>query len=251
MRILIADDEALARGRLQTLLGGLVPAPELVAEAANGLDALQLSMKFKPDLVLLDIRMPVLDGLECARELARLPESPAIIFTTAYDEYALQAFEVCACDYLLKPVRPGRLAAALDRAERFSAAKWDRLSEHLHTGGKVRDRLCAYVHGEVRLIPVHEVRYFRAEQKYTLVRTTEGETLIEDSLKALEREFSDRFVRVHRNALAAIDYIEALGRQGTGRTMLKLRGIPDQLEVSRRHLRDFRGYVKGLGKADG
>jgi len=248
MRILIADDEAPARGRLQALLEGLASA-EVVGEAENGLDALRLSMKLKSDLVLLDIRMPVLDGLECARELARLPESPAIVFTTAYDEYALQAFEVCACDYLLKPVRRERLAAALERAQRFSAANWDRLSEHLQTGHKVRDRICAYVRGEVRLIAVKEVRYFRAEQKYTTVRTAEGEMLIEDSLKTLEEEFADRFVRVHRNALAAIDHIAGLGKLGSGRAVLKLRGIPDQLEVSRRHLPDLRGYIKGLGKA--
>ena len=250
MKILVADDEALARSRLQGLLQELEPAPEVVGEAGDGLEALRLSLKLKPDVVLLDIRMPVLDGIACARELARLPESPALIFTTAYDQYALQAFEVSACDYLLKPVRRERLAAALEKALRFNMASWDRLNECLPVMGRTRDHLCAYAHGEVRLIPVGEVRYFRAEHKYTAVRTAKGETLIEDSLKSLEGEFAHRFVRAHRNALVAVDHVDRLEKvHGAGGMVLRMRDIPERLEVSRRHLPAVRGHLKGAGKA--
>lgn len=250
MKILIADDETLARRRLQVLLRELDPVPVTVGEAENGLEALRLSLRLKPDVVLLDIRMPVLDGIECARELARLPEAPAVIFITAYDEYALEAFEVSACDYLLKPVRGERLLAALGKARRFNSVRWDRLSERLPEGSPARDRLCAYSHGEVRLISVAEVLYFQAGQKYTTVRTAEGETLIEDSLKSLEQVCADRFVRAHRNALVAIDRIERLEKQASGGMALKLRGIPDRLDVSRRHLPDVRAVLKKLGQAD-
>ncbi|NJD08740.1 MAG: response regulator transcription factor [Methylococcaceae bacterium] len=244
MKVLVTDDEALARTRLIDMLRQMQPPLTVAGEACNGLEALRACLASKPDVVLLDIRMPVLDGIGCARELAKLPEPPAVIFTTAYDDYALDAFEVAACDYLLKPVRQERLAAALGKAQRFVAPRWQRLEQTLASARLARDRLCAYLHGEIRLIPVDRIRYFRADQKYTTVRCDDGETLIEDSLKSLEEEFRERFLRVHRNTLVALPHVTRLERHPSGTTILVLDGIPETVEISRRCLPEVRERLK-------
>lgn len=244
MRILVTDDEALARARLVDMLQQFEPPMTVAGEAGNGLEALRACLACKPDVVLLDIRMPVLDGIGCARELVKLPEPPAVIFTTAYDDYALEAFEVAACDYLLKPVRKERLAAALAKAQRFAAPRWHQLEQSLAPTRAARDRLCAYLHGEIRLIPVDRVRYFRAEQKYTTIRCDDGETLIEDSLKSLEEEFQDRFVRVHRNTLVALAHVTRLERLSGGAPALYLDAIAEPVEISRRCLPEVRERLK-------
>ncbi|WP_434111732.1 LytR/AlgR family response regulator transcription factor [Methylocaldum sp. GT1TLB] len=246
MKILIADDEAPARSRLRDLLGEIDSSLIVVGEAADGEQALRLAAQIQPDAVLLDIRMPWIDGIGTARELARLPQPPAVVFTTAYDEHALEAFEVSAVDYLLKPVRKDRLAAALRKAERFTETAWNKLETALPAGQSTRSHLCIYSHGDIRLIPVDTVLYFRAEQKYTTVRTPDGETLIDDSLKSLEEEFGKSFIRIHRNALVAIDHIVALEKSSPGGTALRLRGIPEALEISRRHLPSVRSQLKQL-----
>ena len=246
MKILIADDEPLARARLRSLLAELDLQGAVLEEAANGMEALRTAVRMQPDVVLLDIHMPLMNGLQCARELARLPEGPAVVFTTAYDDYALEAFEVSACDYVLKPIRRERLAAALERTRRFGAQDWSRLSGELPAAAESRRHLCSFEHGNVRFVEVADVRYFLAEQKLTVVRTGSEKIFIDEALKALESEFGERFLRVHRNALVALPYIERLDRLGSGGVALKLRGIPERIEVSRRHLPRLREQVKSL-----
>jgi two-component system response regulator AlgR len=230
MRVLIVDDEPPARERLRLLLADL-PGTECVGEAGSGEEAVRLADELEPDVVLLDIRMPGIDGLEAARRLAALPEPPAVIFTTAYEQHALEAFDAQAAGYLLKPVRRERLAAALERAQRPSRAQLARL------GGPAtpaRSHITARVRDQLRLIPVDDVLCFVAEQKYTTVRHTGGEDLIEESLRALEDEFGARLVRVHRNALVAVAQVERVEREPDGHYAVHLRHGGGRLQVSRR-----------------
>ncbi len=243
MRILIADDEALARRRLRALVDEL-QAGDVVGEAANGHEALAQAERLGPDVLLLDIRMPGMDGLEAAGHLAKLVQPPAVIFTTAYGDYALAAFEARAVDYLLKPIRKERLAQALGNARRLTRPQLTALEQE-DVGAHARTHLSARVKGTIRLIPVETVWYFQAEQKYVTVCHRDGEVLIEESLRALEEEFGARFVRVHRNALVARAALEALERDGLGRLRIKLRGREQRLEVSRRHAAVLRRIMKG------
>lgn len=246
MRILLADDERLARQRLRSLLEE-IGGHEVVAEAADGVEALKLCAREEPDLVMLDIRMPSMSGLDVACEFARMAQPPAVIFTTAYDEYALRAFDASALDYLLKPIRKERLKEALAKAEvlsRTRLAELARIRTAVSAGFGARSHICAQMHGELVMIPLTEVLYFRADQKYVTVRTTAREVLIDDSLKSLEAEFAEGFVRVHRNALAALDHIERLERDLSGALTLKMRGVKERLEVSRRHAPGLRAALK-------
>lgn len=248
MKILLADDEPLSRERLRDLLQDMADWVEVAGEASNGLEVLRLVMTSKPDAVLLDINMPVLDGLLCARELARLTAGPAVIFVTAHDDFALQAFEVAACDYLLKPVRKERLEEALAKAKRFNLAHWESLESNLPKAQSRRNYICAYRCGEIRLIAIEDILYFHANQKYTTVKTLASEALIEEPLKSLEREFEGRFLRVHRNALVATAFIERLEKISWDGGKLRLRGLAEPLDVSRRCLPTLRAYLKRLGK---
>ena len=229
LRVLVVDDEPLARERLSHLVEEL-PAVELAGVAASGEEALLLAGRLRPEVVLLDIRMPGMDGLETAHHLARMPEPPAVIFTTAYDQHALAAFDAQAAGYLLKPVRPDRLQEALERARRPTRAQLARIAEG--TAG-ARTRIAVRARDELRLIAVENVVCFIAEQKYTTMRHLAGEELIEESLKVLEEEFAARFVRVHRNALVAIAHIEGLERDADGHQQVRVRG-GGTLPVSRR-----------------
>jgi two-component system response regulator AlgR len=231
VRVLIADDEPRARERLRQMLAEL-PETECAGEAATGEEALALAAKTRPDIVLLDIRMPGMDGLEAARRLARLAEPPAVIFTTAYDQHALEAFDVQASGYLLKPIRRDRLAAALERARRPSKAQIATLADAV--GGERRTHVSARVRDQLKLIPLGEVLCFIAEQKYTTVRHIGGEDIIDDSLRSLEEEFGASFVRVHRNALVALSQISALEREADGHCVVHLRHGGGSLQVSRR-----------------
>lgn len=249
MKIIIADDEESARERLRGLLAEIDPAVRLVGEAGDGGEALRLVAELRPDLVLLDILMPRIDGLDAARQIARLPNPPAVVFVTAHNDRAVDAFEVSAIDYLLKPVRRQRLEAALGKARRFTGAEWHKLEANLPREClPERTCLCVHQHGELRLIPLAAVAYFQADHKYTTVRHDAGEALLDESLVALEREFGERFVRVHRNALAAADRLAGLERLEDGRMGLRLSGVPDVLEVSRRHLAAVRGRLRGMAK---
>jgi len=246
LKILIVDDELPARRRLQELLADLGAriALEVVAEAANGREALALASAHAPDVVLLDIRMPEIEGIEVARHLQKLPRPPAIVFTTAYDAYAIKAFELHAIDYLLKPIRAARLEDAMVRARSAAPVR----DETLHSlQPEARANLCAQERGRIHLIPVAEILYLKAELKYVTARTAEREFLLEESLTKLEQEFLERFVRIHRNCLvarAAIRGFERVQEEGEGRWVVMLNGLDEKLAVSRRQqhvVRELRG----------
>ncbi len=240
MRVLVADDEPLARERLTRLLADL-PGVEVVAEAGNGREALEQAAAQAADVLLLDIRMPGMDGLEAARHLAQGPDPPAVVFTTAYDQHALEAFEARAVDYLLKPVSRERLARALERARRLSAAEVGALAG---VGAPARSHLSVSSHRGLSLVPVAEVRYLRAERKYVSVGYPGGELLSEEPLKDFEQEFGERFLRVHRNALVAVAHVTGLERDPEGRHRVVLDGVEARLEVSRRLLPGVRRRLR-------
>ncbi|HET9680096.1 MAG TPA: LytTR family DNA-binding domain-containing protein [Gammaproteobacteria bacterium] len=250
MKLIIVDDEPLARTRLTQLVNDL-PGWQVAGEAGDGAAALNLAAQENPDVVLLDIRMPGMDGLETARHLMQLDAPPAVIFTTAYDHYAIAAFDTQAAGYLLKPVRTERLAQVLAAARRPNRAQLTALSQQLGSDAGdglrgTRQHICARMRGELKLIPLEEILYFRAEQKYVTVRHLTGEVLIEDPLKDLEKEFAARFMRIHRNALVAVEFIRALERKTDGHTILHLRHSDDTLEVSRRLVANVRRHLKRL-----
>jgi two-component system response regulator AlgR len=238
MRVLIADDEAPARERLRSLLAE-IPDMEVVAEATNGEQALRLAVEASPDVVLLDVRMPGVDGIEAARQINSLVEPPAVIFTTAYDEYAISAFDTNAVGYLLKPIRKEKLAEALGRAGRLTRPQMQKLASSPQEQPK-RSHIAARHREGLRLIPVEEVVYFFAEQKYTTVKHVKGEDLIEDSLRSLEEEFGVAFVRIHRNALVSVRYLEGIDRNPEGQYFVRLRGCEAPLQVSRRMASELR-----------
>ena len=244
MRVVIADDERLARERLRALLaeaGGV----EVVAEAADGHATLHACAEHHPDLVLLDISMPGIDGLEAARHLAGFEPRPAVVFCTAYDAHALSAFDAAAVDYLVKPVRPERLASALQRARALAAGR-QRDSIAGDEPGKRRTHLCARLRGSLRLIPIDDVHYLQAEEKYVVVHHARGEDLVEESLKSLEDEFGERFVRIHRNCLVARHELVELKRGLDGHVHAILRHGDKPLEVSRRCVAQLRDTIRHL-----
>ncbi len=251
MRILIVDDEKPARDRLRQLVDDS-GEHSVVGEAGNGEEALALAASERPDIVLLDIRMPGLDGIETAHHLNAMEQPPAVVFTTAYDEYAIDAFDARAIGYVLKPVRRERLDRALEHAKRLSGATLSELAGDAKMDAR-RNHVCARLHDELRLIPLEDISYFNADQKYVCVHHVNGEDLIDDSLKSLEAEFPDRFVRIHRSALVAVDKIEKLEKTADGRTHVVLRNPTndednapdDELVISRRHLATVRRRLKG------
>lgn len=235
MRILIVDDEALARERLRRILEEQ-HEHTVVGEAGNGQEALQKIDSLHPEVVLLDIRMPGIDGLEVARHLVGMDHPPAVVFTTAYDDYALEAFKVNAVDYLLKPVRPERLTDALKKAIKPNKLQWKQLNRTEDGEPKARTHISSRTRRGIVLVPIKDIFYFRAEHKYVTVSYQDGEVLIEDTLKELEDEFEDRFFRIHRNCLVAKQYIQSLEKNKEGQSLLYLKGLEEPLEVSRRHL---------------
>ena len=236
LRVFIVDDEPPARNRLRDLLNDCsqqLPL-EVVGEAGNGREALDKLAEITTDVVLLDIRMPQMDGIELAQHLNKLPKPPVVIFTTAYDAYALKAFDLHVIDYLLKPIRLGRLFEALNRAREAVPVQTEVLRELLP---EPRKNLSIHERGKIHLIPIEQVLYLRAELKYITVRTAEREYLIEESLNALEKEFATRFVRIHRNSLIAKDAIagfEKGGEEGESGWMVRLKGLDELLGISRR-----------------
>ena len=237
MRVLIVDDEAPARERLRLLLGEL-PDVSVVGEAASGPEALGIAAREHPGTVLLDIRMPGMSGLEVARHLMTFESPPAVIFTTAYDQHALEAFEAQAVGYLLKPVRIERLANALERARQLSRRQIEGIAGESQPARR-RTHLAVRVREQLKLVPVHEVLCFIADQKYVTARHVHGEDLLDEPLKALEEEFADDFIRVHRNALVAVRHIESIDRQSSGHCVVKLRHGGGEIDVSRRLVADL------------
>lgn len=239
IRVLVVDDEAPARERLVQLVGDLDDF-SVVGTASDGREALQQTESLSPDIVLMDIRMPRMDGIEAAGHLSRLEQPPAVIFVTAFDDYALKAFETAAVGYILKPVRRARLAEGMARASRPTRAQL----ASINPGEQRRRHISARTGEHLHLIPVDDIRYFRAEQKYVSVRHGGGSHLIDDSLKELEEEFAEEFVRIHRNALVAIRHIDAVERADRGQLQVRLRGCEEQLAVSRRHTAALRRKVQ-------
>jgi two-component system response regulator AlgR len=237
VKILVVDDEPLARERLLRLLERLQPGAEC-AEAASGQAALRLVESQGPDLLLLDIRMPGMDGIEVATHLNALENPPAIVFCTAFDEYALQALEHQAVAYLLKPVREAALARALSAAGRVN-----RLQLASLRAGRLassRTHVCSQTHRGLETMPVDEVRCFTAEQKYVVARGPGRELLLQDSLKELEGELGDRFIRVHRSALVARAHLLGLHKEEGGTWCVDVEGLEERIAVSRRHLAEVK-----------
>lgn len=237
LRVFIADDETPARDRLKELLSDIaVDMPtRVVGEARNGIEVVERLPSSGAQVLLLDIAMPGMDGLEAARHLARLPGAPAVVFVTAHDDHALEAFDLNALDYLMKPVRASRLAAALRKASALGAPPADRLDRAASRG---REFFSIGERNRITLVPVSEVLYLKAELKYVTLGTRGGEHLLEEPLVALEREFAERFVRIHRNCLVARAAIRGFERNGgteeEPRWNVVLEGIAARLPVSRR-----------------
>ena len=234
LNILIADDEAPARNRLRDLLAD-IGNTNIVAEAKNGKEALQLADELRPDIVLLDIRMPEMDGIEAAQHLQKLPNPPAIIFTTAFDNYAIQAFDMNAVDYLLKPIRQERLEKALQKAHALLPQQLAALTPL----SSKKTHLTITERGRILLVSVTDIIYLRAELKYVTVRTAEREYLLEESLTHLEQEFSNTFIRLHRNCLVAPAYIlgyekRSRDEHGEKQWVALLKHVPETITVSRR-----------------
>lgn len=240
MKILLVDDEALARERLLRLLRKIQPDATCL-QAADGLEALQLVEQEVPDLILLDIRMPGMDGIEVASHLQQLEQSPAVIFCTAFDQYALEALQHQAIAYLLKPVREKDLASALDGAARVNNLQLAALRD----GGPGRSRVSSNTHRGMETMPVDEIRCFVAEQKYVTACSPGQELLIPDTLKDLESEFQDSFIRVHRNALVSVAHISSLKRDGDGGWQVELMEMELRPAVSRRHLAGVKARMAG------
>jgi len=233
IRTLIVDDEPPARERMRRMLDA-IDEVVVVGEAGSGNEALELCAELAPDVVLLDIRMPGMDGIEAARHLNSLEEPPAVIFTTAYDQHALEAFETQAVGYLLKPVRQEKLARAIRHAARVAAPQLLRLAEQSQLGRR-RAQICARLGEQLRLIPVEDIYYFAAGQKYVTVRHRGGRDLIDESLRSLAAEFMPEFVRIHRNSLVAARYVSAVERAADGHYSVRLKDCVEVLPVSRRH----------------
>jgi two-component system, LytTR family, response regulator AlgR len=233
LNILIADDETPARNRMRDLLGEIENVA-IIAEAKNGKEALDLALQTRPDLMLLDIRMPVMDGIEAAQHAQKLDPKPHIIFTTAYDAYAIKAFDLNAIDYLLKPIRLERLQAAINKAHALQPKQ----IEALKPLQKVRTHLSIHERGRVLLVPIDTIIYLRAELKYVTVRTAEREYLIEESLTNLEVEFGERFIRLHRNSLVAPQFIagyeKRMNQENEQQWVALLKNIPETVAISRR-----------------
>ena len=263
-RILIVDDEAPARSRLTTLLSDIAAEcpHNLVGEASQAQQALDKIAELSPDIVLLDVQMPGMTGIEMAAHLAQNNVcGPSIIFVTAFDEYALKAFEVHALDYLLKPVRATRLADAIRRVKTLkqnAASQSKLIADVAKTMQAVRKNFSVQERGRLLLVPVAEVLYLKAEAKYVTLRTREREYLLEGALSSLEQEFATQFIRVHRNALVARHAITGVERgqltvdaESDGESdkpqeawQVILRGIDDRLPISRRQWSVVKALVR-------
>lgn len=243
MKILIVDDELLARERLHDLTVELYP-DAITFEASNGMEALDKINEFHPDIVLLDIRMPGMDGLEVANHVLQLEEKkPAVVFTTAYQDHAISAFDTNAVDYLLKPIRKERLNIAIERAAVVNQTQLQSIHKE-EKNASARTHLSAVIQGNLQLIPIESIYFFKADQKYVSAAWPEGELLLDESLTSLEAEFSKDFIRIHRNALVAINHINCLSKTSDGQHVIKISGMPVELAISRRHLAEVKKALK-------
>ena len=221
---------------------------EVVATAHHGQDALEQARLHQPDVILLDIQMPGMNGLVCAEQLSQLNPRPAIVFCTAYDQHALEAFKSQAQAYLLKPIDPAELEQALKQLTQLTQAQLNALPnpELLQDLKTQRHQIAAKTYRGVELIPVENIYYFLADQKYVTIRHKNGSVLIDETLKELETEFADQFIRIHRNALVSIAYLDGLELVSSGQYQVRLRGLDERLSVSRRHLSTLRERIHQL-----
>lgn len=248
LRILLVDDEPPALARMMDLLRDLADdcPNEVIGTASNGPAALEWLQQHNADVALLDIQMPQMSGIELARHLPRLSHPPAVIFTTAYDQFALQAFDVHAIDYLLKPVRLDRLKSALERARKITPMQDGVLRD---LAREPRRYFSVAERGRVRLVPVAEVLYLKAELKYVTLKTHDKEYLLEESLTHLEEELGDRFVRIHRNCLVARHALQGFEKvqpeDGEQQWVAVLAGLNEKLAVSRRQQHVIKQFRHG------
>lgn len=245
MNILVSDDEPLAVARLSRLVSQL--GHQVVATAHNGKQVIDMVEQHQPDVVLLDIQMPVMDGISCAQYLSQRQPMPAVVFCTAYHEHALDAIHSQANGYLLKPIAQSELERVLNNLTRLTQAQMSIL-EKKETMEKTiqRQQIVAKTYRGVELIPTENIYYFLADQKYVAVRHKNGSVLIDETLKELEQEFSDKFIRIHRNALISLDYLEGLELVTSGQYQVRCREIEERLAVSRRHLPILRERIHHL-----
>ena len=246
MKVLICDDEPLAVERLSRLVSKM--RHEVVSTAHHGQEALEQARLHQPDVILLDIQMPGMNGLVCAEQLSQLNPRPAIVFCTAYDQHALEAFKAQAQAYLLKPIDPVELEQVLSQLTQLTQAQLNALPnpELLQDLKTQRHQIAAKTYRGVELIPVENIYYFLADQKYVTIRHKNGSVLIDETLKELETEFADQFIRIHRNALVAVAYLDGLELISSGQYQVRLRGLDERLSVSRRHLSTLRERIHQL-----
>ena len=244
MHVLVVDDEVLARQRSMRMIENM-DGYDVIGEAINGEEALKAILALDPDIVLLDIRMPGDDGLVTAKRIAQLSEPPAVIFCTAFNEYALEAFDTLAVGYLLKPLQKDQLQNALEKASKLNKVQKAALG-HEDSGSERRKNIAAKTRRGVELVPLDDIVCFVADQKYVTIMHANGETLIDDTLKELEKEFEREFVRVHRNALVAVSEIEKLERMPSGQYELQLKSVEYRPVVSRRHVASVRDLLARL-----
>jgi two-component system, LytTR family, response regulator AlgR len=245
MDILICDDEPLAVERLSRLVAQL--GHHVVATAQHGKEAIQLVQQFEPDVVLLDIQMPEMDGLTCAQHLSQLNPMPAIVFCTAYDEHALSAIQSQARGYLLKPIAKPDLEKVLESLTRLTQAQVSNIEQKEIMEEKTqRQQIAAKTYRGLELIPTENIYYFLADQKYVTVRHKNGSVLIDETLKDLEQEFTNKFIRIHRNALISLDYLDGLELVASGQYQVRCRELNEKLAVSRRHLPTLRERMQNF-----
>lgn len=245
MDILICDDEPLAVERLSRLVTQM--GHQVIATAAYGQQAIEMVQFYQPDVVLLDIQMPEMDGLTCAQYLRQLEPSPAIVFCTAYDQHALDAFKSHAEGYLLKPIMQQELQQVLDQLTKLTQAQMNNLKQKEDMDNQAqRHQIAAKTYRGVELVPVENIYYFLADQKYVTVRHKNGSVLIDETLKDLELEFGERFIRIHRNALVSVHYLEGLEVINSGQYQVRCRELDERLSVSRRHLPNLRERIHKL-----
>ena len=239
--VLIVDDEPPARARLRQLLAD-VGGWQVAGEAAHGRQALDLCHSLDPDVVLLDIRMPGMDGIEVARHLLSLAHPPAVIFTTAYSDYAIQAFEAQAIGYLVKPVRRERLERALQQAARLSRGGMAAVAAATGPEGR-RSHICVRKAKGLRLVPVGEILGFQADQKYVTLLLADGEEVSDETLKELETEFAEEFIRIHRNTLVARKFLQRIETTEDGRSLAWVAHREQPLPISRRLIADVKRRI--------
>ena len=245
VRAVIADDEPLLRAGLRTALAEAWPALEVVAEAANGVEAVNAVHEYRPELAFLDIEMPLMNGLEAARALG---DAAHVVFVTAYDRYAVEAFERGAVDYVLKPVAPARLAQTVARLQARLAAPparmdalVDELARRIAPASQSLQWLQATLGNTLKLIHVDDVLYFRSDAKYTRVVTRDGEALVKKPLRELAGELDARhFWQVHRNTIVNVRAVASVASDDSGRKEIALKGRPEKLEVSRGYAHLFK-----------